>query len=356
MSKTWSRTNRYYVLTLIIAIGIWFLVVARELVGPLVVAALLAYVLNPAVAFVNGRTKLPRKWVVPLVYLVSLSILITLAVIFAPIIPEQTARLIRELQTIIVELETGLLIQPISLFGFELPLNGMFAEINPGMISADFIRPDVLLGVLQAASTNLGWLLVILVTTYSLLQDWPRLREWLLRLAPDVYQADARRLYEEVKTVWERYLVGQLRLSIIVGILTGLGTAVIGLPGALAFGVMAAIMDVVLTVGPTIVMLIAALVALFAGSTLLPIANIWFAVVTLALFGLVQSVENVWLRPRIMGHTLNLHPTLVFVAIIGSLALAGVLVALIIIPLMGSVFIISRYVYAKILEQDPWPE
>lgn len=355
MSKPWSRTNRYYVLTLIIAAGIWFLVVARDLVGPLVVAALLAYVLNPAVTFVNGRTKMPRKWVVPLVYFISLAVLITLAVIFAPIIPEQTARLIRELQTIIIELETGLG-QPISLFGVAIPLDSFLSEIDPGMISADFVRPDVLLGVLQAASTNLGWLLVILVVTYSLLQDWPRLREWLLRLAPDTYRSDARRLYEEVKTVWERYLVGQLRLSIVVGVLTGLGTAVVGLPGALAFGVMAAIMDVILTVGPTIVALIAALVALFAGSTLLPIANIWFAVVVLAVFGLIQSVENVWLRPRIMGHTLNLHPTLVFVAIIGSLALAGVLVALIIIPLMGSAFIIGRYVYAKILEQDPWAE
>jgi hypothetical protein len=51
-----------------------------------------------------------------------------------------------------------------------------------------------------------------------------------------------------------------------------------------------------------------------------------------------------------------MHPAVVFVAIIGSLAMAGVLVALIIIPVLGSAAVIGRYVYAKILDIDAWPE
>jgi predicted PurR-regulated permease PerM len=73
------------------------------------------------------------------------------------------------------------------------------------------------------------------------------------------------------------------------------------------------------------------------------------------LFGGINVVENVWLRPRIMGNSLRLHPAIVFVAIVGSLALAGILVALIIVPVIGSVLVIGRYLYCKILDIDPWP-
>jgi len=197
---------------------------------------------------------------------------------------------------------------------------------------------------------------VILVTTYYLLQDWPLLREWLINIAPDAYKSDMRRLYNEMRDIWQRYLRGQLRLTLIVGFLTGVAAAAIGLPGALAFGILAGVMDVILSVGPAIVIAIAALVAWFAGSTYLTLSPGWLAVLVVALFSLIQMVENIWLRPRIMGHSLNMHPAVVFVAIIGSLAMAGVLVALIIIPILGSAAVIGRYVYAKILDIDAWPE
>ena len=46
----------------------------------------------------------------------------------------------------------------------------------------------------------------------------------------------------------------------------------------------------------------------------------------------------------------------VFVAIVGALALAGILMALIIVPLIGSAMVIGRYLYCKILDIDPWPD
>lgn len=353
MRQSWSRTSRYFLLTLALIGLMWFVVAARDLIGPLVISALLAYVLNPAVAFFNEKARLPRRLVVLLVYLISLAIIITLAVVLAPIIPEQITSLVQELQRILLQLEEPLA-QPLQILGFQIPVGNLLAD--PGVISADFVRPDVILGIVQTASENLAWTLVILVTTYYLMQDWPKLREWLLNLSPDFCEDDIRRLYDEVSTIWQKYLLGQLRLMIIIGMVTGIGAAAIGLPGAAAFGVLAGLLDVILTVGPTIAMVIAALVAYFAGSTFLPITNGWFTLLVIALFGAIKLVEDVWLRPRIMGHTLKMHPAIVFVAIMGSLALAGVLVALIIIPVVASVGIISRYIYCRIWEIDPWPE
>ena len=353
MTHRWSKTSRYFLLILVLAGLVWFIVQARDLIGPIAISALLAFVLNPAVVFFNQKARLPRRWVVLFVYLVSLAVLVTSAVILAPIIPAQITSLVQELQQILIQIEAPLA-EPVQLLGLTISMENLVAD--PEVLSADFVRPDVILGIVQSASENLAWMLVILVTTYYLMQDWPKLRDWLLNLSPDFCADDVRRLYNEVSTVWQKYLLGQLRLMIIIGIITGLGSAAIGLPGAAAFGLLAGLLDVILAVGPTIAAAIAALVAYFAGSTFLPISNGWFTIVVISLFSLIKLVEDIWLRPRVMGHTLKMHPAIVFIAIMGSLALAGILVALIIIPVVGSVGIIGRYIYCRILEIEPWPE
>lgn len=357
MSKSWSKTTRYLALVLVIIFLVAMAVAARQLIGPLAVSALLAWLLNPAVAFFSNHTKLKRHWSVLIVYLVSLAIIIALAIILALVAPSQIQSIATELQdaylVVFEQIETQYA-KPIYLFGFELNLAEIVDDIP--IDSSFLVRPDIVWQWIVAASTNLTWLLVILVTTFYLLQDWPRLREWLISLGPEAYQGDFRRVYEEVRGVWQRYLRGQLRLSLMVGFLTTLLLTTVGLPGAVAFGILAAIFDVILTIGPLIVMAAAAVVAFFAGSTYLPISNLWFMLLVLGIFALIQSVENVWLRPRIMGSSLNMHPGVVFVAIVGALSLAGILAALIVVPVVGSTAVIGHYIHAKIMDIPPWPD
>lgn len=354
MSKSWSRTSRYLTLILILAASLWFILSAKDLVESLAIAALLAYILNPVVTFVNQRARVSRNWTVLLVYLLSLATLVTLGIIFIPVIPEEAADLVAELEVILEQLQTDYLAEPISFLNFELsfaPLIPDIADLSPETL----ISPDIIFNAVQATSTNVGWLLVILVTTFYLLQDWTRLREWLFQWAPEGYGDDMRRLYTAISRVWNQYFRGQLRLSLIIGLLTGIGTAAVGLPGAVIFGISAGVFDVLLSVGPVLVTIVAAVVAIFAGSAFLPVSNLAFMLIVVGIFTIIQILENVWLRPRIMGHSLNIHPAIVFIAIIASLALAGVLTALIIIPVLASIGVIARYLHAKIFDQDPWP-
>jgi predicted PurR-regulated permease PerM len=355
MSKSWSRTTRYLVLILVLAFILWFFLAAKDLVEALAISALLAYILNPAVTFVNTRARVGRNWIVLLVYLLSLGALVTLGIIFIPVIPEQTASLITELQVILEQVEADYLSTPLTFLTYEIPLNTLIPEL-PELSPDAFIQPDLIFSAVQATTTNVGWLLVILVSTFYLLQDWARLREWIFSWAPQGYDMDLRMLYQKIRQVWNQYFRGQLRLSITIGILSGLGSAVVGLPGAVVFGILAGVFDVLLSVGPVMITAVAALVALFSGSAFLPISNVLFMILILAIFGIIQILENVWLRPSIMGHTLNIHPAIVFIAIIASLALAGVLTALIIIPVLASVAVIGRYLHAKIFDLDPWSE
>lgn len=353
MSKNWSKTTRYFVLALSLAAILWFMYSASTLLVPLGIAAVLAFLLNPTVTYVNKNTRMERTWAVLLVYLFSLTMLITAVIILAPIVPAQIANLVEELQ-IITEQVQEQVSEPIEFMGFDIPLDQIVGDFE--LVPTDFIQADAIIGLLQSVSTNIGWVLLVLVTTYYLLQDWPQLRDWILNLAPADYNDDVRRLYQEIKSVWQRYLKGQLRLTLIIGFVTGLGGALIGLPGWLAIGILAGVLDIILTVGPAVVMVVIGLVAYFAGSTYLPMSNFWFAVLAVGLSALLQVIEQIWLRPRIMGHSLRMHPGVVFIAIIGALALAGVLAALIIIPVVGSIIVIARYIYYKIFDLDPWPD
>lgn len=352
MSKTWSRPTRYLVLILILIIGGWFLYQSKDLLGPLAISALLAFILNPAVSFVHERAKLARSIVVLLVYFVSLIVIVITGFVIVQIISQQTASLLMQLQDIITQIESSYFSNPIRFFNFEFQPLSIIPESTE--ISTDFIQADFIVQIAQSTTTNLGWILVVIITTYYLLLDWARLRDWFFKWAPEGYENDGRRIYDEVTRVWRRYFRGQLRLSLIVGFFTALGALIIGLPGAVLFGILAAVFDVLLSVGPAIVLAIATAVGLLAGSNLLDISNVLFAILVMAVFGLIQIIENIWLRPRILSNTLKIHPAIIFIAIIASLALAGVLIALVIVPVIASVGILAKYIYFKLFEMDPW--
>ena len=229
--------------------------------------------------------------------------------------------------------------------GLEFPLEDFLAEFDA--VSSEFLRAERVFRVIRAATSNLGWVMVILVAAFYLLQDWETLREGLIALAPAAYQPDVRRLHQEIKCVWHAYLRGELLLMFVVGILSGLISVAIGLPGAAAFGVLAGILELIPSLGPTATAVVAAMVAWFEGSTFLPISNVWFTVLVVVLFSLVQLVENTWLAPRIMGRAIRLNPGVVFVAIVAALALSGVLLALIIVPLVGTFMVIGRYLHRR---------
>lgn len=353
MDEGWSKTARYLAVVIAFAGFIWALSTVRALIGPMVIAALLAYILNPAVTLITTHTKLGHSSSASLVYLLLLTGLVAVSLIFGPIVIGQARTLALELQGIRGQLE-GFLDSPMTFLGFELPLDETLTEFQ--RLLAQLLKPEKAFKALQAATTNLAWILVILVTTYYLLRDWERLREWLLALAPETYQSDLRRLHQEIKVIWQAYLRGQLLLMLLVGVLTGLGAAVVGLRGAAALGLLAGALDLIPSLGPTAATVTAAVIAWFEGSAHLPLSNAGFTVLVVALYISIQLLEEVWLRPRIMGQSLKLHPGLVFVTVVGALALGGALTALIVVPLLASVGVVGRYVRCRMLGLEPWAE
>jgi predicted PurR-regulated permease PerM len=93
---------------------------------------------------------------------------------------------------------------------------------------------------------------------------------------------------------------------------------------------------------------------LVEGSYYLPLSHFWFAFLVVGIYVVLINLKGIWLRPRIMGRSVHLNEGLVFVAIMAAIVYQGILGALIVIPVIASVVVISRYLRRRILAQPPF--
>jgi predicted PurR-regulated permease PerM len=354
-TNQWSPLTRLIVAGVVVFLVGLFIYAVRPLIGPLVVAALLAYILNPLAHALHGRSRLSYRWAVTIVYLLFLALLVAIPSTLAPILIRQAQRLTVFLTFIEARFARFL--------GYEFYVMGQ--EIHLDRVWADFLELFIAslapaaadaFQVIELTSVSLAWLLVILVSAYYLLLDWPHLRRWLIGLAPEAEQPSIYRLLNEIDVIWRTYLQGTLALMLIIGASFIVIGAIIGLPGALAIGLLTGLLSMIPELGFILAAILAALVAYFQGSHVLPISNAWFALLVAVIYLVVRQIQASWLRPYFMGRFLHLNTGLIFVAIVGAIVVANLFVALIILPLIGTAGVLGHYVRSRLLNEDPWPE
>lgn len=355
MSKPWSKPFRYWVFTALILLIIALVMAMRSFMGTLIIAALLAYLMNPIVDWLDRRVKVPRGLATILVILVGIGLLAILPALMLP-------TLLNELQIIYSDLENTIeglmdfLSRPVQFLRWEIEL-GQFMPDIPALLSRSItIFTNNALHVLESVTKNILLLLVIFATTFYLMRDWMRIRGRLFSIVPADYNADAERLFADIKKVWRGYLRGNFVLMIIVGIVFTLSWIAIGIPGALLLGITAGVLTIIPDLGPAIAAGLAVLVALIRGSTFIDISNFWFAVLVLGIYLGLINVKNIWLRPLIFGRSVHMHEGVVFVAIIAAVILQGILGAIIIVPVLGSAMILGRYIWRMVQGLPPWLE
>lgn len=322
----------------------WIFYTYQVLLGPLIISGLIAYLLYPGVTWISDRTHIKRQHIVPIVYLVFLAILILSVTFLVPVIISQFTLLVDQLLRLpdLLDITQSNLDD---ILGSSISLEPFFAEIGTDL--EQLLKPDRLFRIIQGASTNIVWVLIIIIASFYLLRDWDKLREWLFGLSPKHLESDFRYLHQEIKGVWQIYLRGQLLIMSILGVLSGIGVAVVGIPGALILGFLAGSLALIPSLGPATATAIAAIVAWTQGSTYWEISNLTATLLIVIIFLAIQFLEGFWLTPQVMSRRLNLHPGLVLIAVVGTLFTLGALMALIVIPILGSLELILHYVRRK---------
>ncbi len=352
--RPWSDTTKRIVVVGGAVLGVLFLYRFRQLLPPLVIAIILAYVLNPVVEFIIARAHLPRTAAVALLYLVLIILLALLPALLAPSLINQLKAVDLNIKQMAEDFD-HFLSQPLYLLGYRLELEAAWQQVKGALQNLVSSIASRTITLLLNVVTSLVWLVFILVISFYILKDQPTIMRYIRQLIPPDYQADAHFLGAEINSIWSAFFRGQLILCLVVGLVVGIVMAAVGLRNAVALGVLAGVLEVLPNIGPVIAATPGVLIALLQGSTYLPLPPFWFALLVTGLYILIQQVENNYLVPRIIGRSLNLHPLVVIVAVVAGANLGGVLGALLAAPTLASLRVLVSYVYRRLLDQPPFP-
>jgi predicted PurR-regulated permease PerM len=120
-------------------------------------------------------------------------------------------------------------------------------------------------------------------------------------------------------------------------------------------GILAGLLEFLPSVGHAIWLIIASILALFVGSTWLPLPNWVFMLIIIGLHAAFTQFDLNYLIPRIIGRRVHLHPMVVILGIVVGALTAGILGILLAAPTIASAGVVGRYIYANIFNLDPFP-
>lgn len=319
-SPPWSPLTRAVVGIILLIFLVWIIILALPLIEALLISALLAYLLAPLVRYIVRRMKVKRSIAVVIVYGLIIIIIASLPTALGVFAVGQIQNFGISLNEAIQAIQERIY-QPLYLFGFRIIPTSLMDNIGQAIGSVVAIAPGGSMNILSGLTTNLLWGVVVFISLYYFLKDGPLIKPWLVGFFPAAYQSDARRLVDEIDDVWTVFLRVQIFIFFVLAVLFILG---------------------------------AVLVVLLYRAGLIPFSWIGLIVMLIIVYTLVQQVDNLWLRPQMLGQRLRLHPAVVFVSLVGALALSGVLGALIVVPGIATAKVIGNYIHSKMLGVPPW--
>ena len=193
------------------------------------------------------------------------------------------------------------------------------------------------LDVVRSVVTAVVGAITIIFLTFFMLLEGPRTITGLLNLLPETSRPRYERVGRDIYQTISGYVTGNLLISLVAGVLATIVLFAVGSEFAVALGLLVAILDLIPLAGATLAAIIA--------STVVFIETDWIrCLIVIAFFIAYQQFENHVLQPLVYGRTVQLSPLAVLCAVLVGAQLAGILGALLAIPVAGSLLAIAREV------------
>jgi predicted PurR-regulated permease PerM len=383
MKTTWNKPTKYLVAIGFVLLGIFILHLSHSVIPLLVVAALIAVIVRPVILWLLGRLHLSRGPAVGLVYL-CLAILGPLVVIL--ILPTIIDALVYvgslDYRSILEGGTEWLRSTLTTIKAARLPVAALDAYVDRAIDTvleafqtsspAAAVPPtlDVILQPLSsalksvmetganlvgAAFSRAAAIVFIFLASIYISLDADTYRRAFMQAVPADFQPEISILLTRIERMWNAFFQGELRLMLVIGVITTIGLTALGMPGALYLGIIAGLLEILPTIGPIIAAVPAVIVALVQGSAYLPIGNLAFAGLIILFYILVQQVENNLIVPRVLGDAVELPPLVVMTGAVVGASVGGILGVMLATPVIATGRVILGYLYRKLLDQEPFP-
>ncbi len=213
-------------------------------------------------------------------------------------------------------------------------------------------------GFLGVFGFLIGFIIVPLYLYYFLMESVHIKEKWsdYLPLRASEFKDEVVDCLTEINSYLIAFFRGQLFVSFINGIATGLGLMVVGLDFGLLIGLMLCVAGIIPYLGIAICWIPAVIIAAVQGGSALIPAEPWWVMplVVTGVFAVVQQIDGFFITPRVVGEAVGLHPmTVIASVLVWGLLLGGLLGAILAVPLTASVKVLfQRYVWrARIAPQ-----
>jgi predicted PurR-regulated permease PerM len=332
----------------IAAVTILLLWLLAPVLTPFVVAAVMAYALNPLVNRLDAlfRGKMPRVIAVLLVELMFIVTVLAVMLLIVPILTQQLPLLKQQIPVLFDSISTW--VKPLlAQLGVKFTFD--FAHIKEFVLkylntnaedSVGSVLSSVKLGGSVALSVA-GNVVLIPVVLFYLLIDWDNFVARAQAFVPPRMRAGFDSFTNEADAVLGQYLRGQLLVMLALAVFYSVGLALFGLDLAWPIGIFTGLAVFVPYLGFGLGLILALL------SGLLQFASIKALVMVAVVYGAGQVVESFFLTPRFVGERIGLHPVSVIFALLAFGQLFGFVGVLVALPASAVLLVAMRRVQAN---------
>jgi predicted PurR-regulated permease PerM len=333
-------------ISVLVGLALLLVYLAWNVLSWIVIAIFLAMALNPAVESFERRG-MRRLWAASLVFAVALLVLTGVGFLVIPPLVAQVTDFADAVPDFVDELVAG-----------EGPLGWLQDEYQ----IVDRIREAIekqgpggvlglgagVLDVVRSVVTAVIGAITIIFLTYFMLLEGPRTIAGILDVLPERVRPRYERVGRDIYRSISGYVTGNLLISLLAGVLATIVLFAMGSEFAIALGLLVAILDLIPLAGATLAAIIV--------STVIFIETDWIrGLIVIGFFIAYQQFENHIVQPLVYGRTVQLSPLAVLCAVLVGAQLAGILGALLAIPVAGSVLAIAREILRYREETTPEP-
>ena len=332
---TFRTSTILAVLGIVVLVGLGLLLVylAWQVLTWVLVAVVLACALNPAVeAFVERG--LSRGYAVGLVFVLALLLMVGVGFLIVPPLVTQVSEFITAVPDFVDDLTRGQ--GPLGWLQDDYQIVDRIREMIEAQGAGGVLGLSLpVLDIARSVVTVVVGAITIIFLTFFMLLEGPRTIRGALDLLAPRSRVRWERVSNDIYRTISGYVTGNLLISLVAGITSATVLFGIGSEFAIALGLLVGILDLIPLAGATLAAIIVSTVVLFE-------TNWLRALIVIGFFLAYQQLENHVLQPLVYGRTVQLSPLTVLLAVLIGAQLAGVLGALMAIPVAGSLLAIAR--------------
>jgi predicted PurR-regulated permease PerM len=317
------------VLGTIIAVAVVLEVIwiSRHVIVWILISLFLALAMNPAVAFFQRHGLRRRGLAAALTYILVLAAFAAIGALFVPTVVSQVSDFVGKVPDYVKDITEGRGRLGFLETKYHLP-EKIRDAIDKGGATKVLGLTGTALSVTKSVITIVVGVVTIAFLTFFMLLEGPRWMDRLYGLLPEESRPRWRNVGDQIYGTVGGYVTGNLLISLIAGGLTTLVLLIMGVPYAVALGLLVAILDLIPLAGATLALLVVGAVAF--------LHSIAAGIVVVAFFIVYQQIENHLLQPLVYGRTVQLSPLVVLISVLIGAELAGILGALGAIPVAGA--------------------